>query len=193
MPPVFVMASPVSLFLRSLSCHPVLMLATMGSALMLDCVLMLLVFYLIAQFVSVRGFKGVVLWTFQGSGSVAFVEQFGVGQRGTNATVLAAVLPGAPLPHLGVVPLSLCPQSPLLVLALVMCGLMMVLLHPLLPLCLRNLLLRFSPLGPQPVVLLLFLLVRLLILWRISFVLWSSLVPSWTPLRLVPSPCACPF
>ena len=46
-----------------------------------------------------------VLWTFQGSGSVAFVEQFGVGQRGTNATnvgsrvVLAAVLPGA-LPYL---------------------------------------------------------------------------------------------
>ena len=41
-----------------------------------------------------------------------------------------------PLPHLGVAPL--CPQSPLLVLALVMCGLMLVLLHPLLPLCLTQ-------------------------------------------------------
>ena len=55
--------------------------------------------FLIAQFVSIRGFKGVVLWTFRGSGSGAFVEQFGVGLRGTNATnvgsraVLAAVLP----------------------------------------------------------------------------------------------------
>ena len=35
--------------------------------------------------------------------------------------------------------------SPLLVLALVMCGLMKVLLDPLLPLCLRSLLTRFSP------------------------------------------------
>ena len=56
--------------------------------------------FLIAQFVSIRGLKEVVLWTFQGSGSVALVEQFGVRQRGTNATkvgsraVLAAVLPG---------------------------------------------------------------------------------------------------
>ena len=63
------MASPVSLFLRSLSYHPVLMLATMGSALMLDRLLRLLVFFLIAQFVSIRGFNGVVLWTFRGSGS----------------------------------------------------------------------------------------------------------------------------
>ena len=109
-----VMASPVSLFLRSLSCHPVLMFATMGSALMLDCLLRLLVFFLIAQFVSFRGFKGVFLWTFQGSGSVAFVEQFGVGQRGTNATnvgsraVLAAVLPGALLTLIPKVWLVLC-------------------------------------------------------------------------------------
>ena len=51
-----------------------------------------------------------------------------------------------PLPHLGVDPL--CRQSPLLVLALVMCGLMKVLLYPLLSLCLRSLLIRFSPPGP---------------------------------------------
>ena len=48
-------------------------------------------------------------------------------------------------------------------------------LTPLLPLCLRNLLLRFSPLGPPA---------SCATPLRISFVLWSSLVPSWTPLRL---------
>ena len=53
----------------------------------------------VARFVSIRDFEGVVLWTFRDSGSVAFVEQFGVGLRETNATnvgsraVLAAVLP----------------------------------------------------------------------------------------------------
>ena len=63
---------------------------------------------------SVRGFKGVVLWTFQGSGSVAFVEPFGVGLRGTNATnvgsraVLAAVLPGALLTSIPKVWLVVC-------------------------------------------------------------------------------------
>ena len=178
------------------------------------------------------------------SGSVAFVEQFGVGLRETNATnvgsraLLAAVLPVAlltlipkvwlvvclkvfpvprlltrvwcmalwavllanvpkPLPHLGVDPL--CPQSPLLVLALVMCGLMKVLLFTLLPLRLRSLLIRFSPLGLLLVALPLSLLVRLLIQWRISFVLWSSSVPSWTPpeiealrSRLVPPPTPVP-
>ena len=56
-----------------------------------------------------------------------------------------------PLPHLGVAPL--CPQSPLLVLALVMCGLMKVLLYPLLRLCVRSLLTRFFPLGLLLVVL----------------------------------------
>ena len=194
-PPVFVMASPVSLFLRSSSYRPVLMLATMGSALMLVCLLRLLDFFLIAQSFLFEG-KREWSFVFQGSGSVVFVERFGVGQRGTNATnvgsraVLAAVLLGAlrtlipkvwlvvclkvfpvlrfltrvwcmvlwvvvdllnvpkPLPHLGVDPL--CPL--LLVLALVMCGLMKVLLCPLLPLCLRSLLIRFSPLGLLPVV-----------------------------------------
>ena len=63
----------------------------------------------------------------------------------------------------------------------------------------RSLLIRFSPLGLLLVVLPLSLLVRLLIQWRISFVLWSSLVPSWTPLRLRLFvlgwylPYACPF
>ena len=58
--------------------------------------------------------KGVVLWTFQGSGSVAFVEQFGVGQRGTSATnfgsraVMAAVLPGALLTLIPKVRLVVC-------------------------------------------------------------------------------------
>ena len=61
----------------------------LGSALIFDCLLKLF-FFLIAQFVSIRDLKGVVLWTFQGSGSVAFVEQFGVGQQGTNATNVAA-------------------------------------------------------------------------------------------------------
>ena len=65
-PRVFVMACPVSLFLRSSCYRPVFMLAIMGSALMLDCLLRLLVFFLFEQFVSIRGLKGVVLWTFQG-------------------------------------------------------------------------------------------------------------------------------
>ena len=51
-----------------------------------------------------------------------------------------------PLPHLGVAPL--CPQSPLLVLALVMCGLMMVLLHPLLPLLSAQPVNQVLPPGP---------------------------------------------
>ena len=49
------------------------MLATMGSALMLDRLLRLLVFFLVARFVSIRGFEGVVFWTFLDSGSVPFV------------------------------------------------------------------------------------------------------------------------
>ena len=101
MRPVFVMASPVSLVLQSLSWHPVRIFATMGSVLMLDHLLRLSVFFLVARFVSIRDCLGVVLWTFRDSGSVAFVEQFGVGLLRTNATnvgsraVLAAVLPGA--------------------------------------------------------------------------------------------------
>ena len=51
------------------------MLATMGSALMLDRLLRLLVFFLVARFVSIRDCEEVVLWTFRDSGSVAFVEQ----------------------------------------------------------------------------------------------------------------------
>ena len=114
MRPVFVMACPVSLFLQSLSCHPVRMLATMGSALMLDRLLRLLVFFLVARFVSIRDCEGAVLWTFRDSGSVAFVEQFGVSLRETNATnvgsraVLAAVLPGALLTLIPKVWLVVC-------------------------------------------------------------------------------------
>ena len=58
--------------------------------------------------------RGVVLWTFRDSGSVAFVEQFGVGLRETNATnvgsraVLAAVLPGALLTLIPKVWLVVC-------------------------------------------------------------------------------------
>ena len=68
--PVFVMASPVSLFLQSLSWHPVRMLAPMGSALMLDRLLRLLVFFLVALhgsslFETARG------WSFGRSGTVA--------------------------------------------------------------------------------------------------------------------------
>ena len=111
---MFVMASSVSLFLQSLSWHPVRMLVTMGRALMLDRLLRLLVFFLVARFVSIRDFEGVVLWTFRGSGSVAFVEQFGVGLRETNATnvgscvVLAFVLPGALLTLIPKVWLVVC-------------------------------------------------------------------------------------
>ena len=46
----------MSLFLQSLSWHPVRMLATMGSALML--LLRLLVFFLVARFVSIRTARG---------------------------------------------------------------------------------------------------------------------------------------
>ena len=166
-PPVFVMASPVSLSLRSLSYHPVLMLATMGSALMLGCPLRLFVFFLIAQFVSIRGFKGggpldvsgqwqcgicgaIRCWPTRNQcykcgqprsacscskvWLVVCLKVFPVLRLLTrvwcmalNVVVHLLNVPKA-LPHLGVAPLR--PQSPLLVLALVVCGLMMVLLHP---------------------------------------------------------------
>ena len=58
--------------------------------------------------------RGVALWTFRDSGSVAFVEQFGVSLRETNATnvgsraVLAGVLPGALLTLIPKVWLVVC-------------------------------------------------------------------------------------
>ena len=211
---------------------------------MLDCLLRLVVFFLIAQFVSIRGSKGGPLdvprqwqcgiceaircWPTRNhcykcgqprsasscsprsstcldpQGTVGGLPQGFPRSSHLNPGMVHGPLGRGPppkrsqtLPHLGVAPLR--PLSPLLVLALVMCGLMLVLSTPLLPLCLRNLLIRFSPLGLLPVVPPLFLLVRLMILWRISSVLWSSLVPSWTPpevealrSRLVPPPLPVP-
>ena len=101
MPPVFVMASPVSLFLQSLSYLPVLMLPTLGSALMLglstealglfpDCTVRL---YSRLQGGGPLGCPRAVAVWYLWSDSVC-------GQRGTNATnvgsraVQAVVLPG---------------------------------------------------------------------------------------------------
>ena len=225
-PPVFVMASPVSLFLQSLSWHPVRMLATMRSALMLDRLLRLLVFFLVARFVSNSRLSGggpldvlgqwqcgicgaIRCWPTRNQcykcgqprsasscsprsatyldpqGMVGGLPQSFSGSSPLNPGMVHGPL-GRPPPKRSQTPPTsrrgptVSPKPP----PGAGTGYVRfdkVLLFPLLPLCLRSLLIRFSPLGLLLVVLPLSLLVRLMIQWRISFVLWSSLVPSWTP------------
>ena len=171
---MFVMASPVSLFLQSSSYRPVLMLAIMGSALMLGCLLRLLDFFpdcTVRLYSRLKGSGGLDVpgqwqcgicgaircWPTRNQcykcgqprsasscsprsstyldpqGAVGGSPQGFPGSSPLHLDMVHGPLGSGPPPERSQTPPTsrrdpLCPPSPLLVLALVMCGLMKVLL-----------------------------------------------------------------